>query len=258
MLGRFMQRDTSDYSDSLDLYEFLRSKVIAGSDPSGQQTSTGESGLSMDVGFGVGFGAFATGIVGFTCCDDKDCRWLGICFKICYGFMAGVEMSAHIIDGLNGEGCPDRYSGWFGEGNVNFIPAGPVFFGPSGAVSMFEDAPTAVIVGGVSASVGPSGGGAICHYSCAALEGGTCSPLPYVGDGSSPSASGVIPGGPLTPPVNLNPPGWFPVDRPHVQPSQGVDTSDPESIRRHVEGMGGVGLPAPLPGAPGGPSPPRW
>jgi RHS repeat-associated protein len=70
--------------------------------------------ISWDIGaeymwFGGG------GVVRVSCCDENRCRHVAWFKKICVGAMVAAGVSAHVLAGVNGEGCPDAYSGWFTE-----------------------------------------------------------------------------------------------------------------------------------------------
>ena len=124
--------------------------TFATTDPNmGQSDSYLSYDFNISIGAGVGFGGSIV-----KCCNS-DCEEIEATFmKMCVGPYAGAGVGWSVIVGINGDGCPDDYKGWFLEGGIKTpIPAIDV----SGQLG--------VGVGGGGTGVGLGAGAWFCHYT---------------------------------------------------------------------------------------------
>ena len=71
---------------------------------------------------------YGEGIIAVNCCDAQNRRHYAVFQKKCWGLGLSVGFGVHAVAGLQGEDCPDKYSGVFWEGSFTPFGLGGIFW----------------------------------------------------------------------------------------------------------------------------------
>ena len=168
--GRWLNRDPIQERGGINLYSYVRNSPVNESDPLGLDRNH-NAPPSSDYVFptpGNNFpGVIDSSIVGFIgggastiyCCNEKKRRVKATFGKVCVGAYVGASATVGFHQGVDGPGCPGKYSGRFIEAGGGFgVGAAGGAVSPDGSV------------GAPGVGIGLGGGVMMCYYELLSSE----------------------------------------------------------------------------------------